>query len=1045
MADFSHLEKMGRELKCPICLSLLNSAVSLTCNHVFCNSCIVKSMKSVSSCPVCKVPYRRREIRPAPNMDSLVSIYKSMEIASGMNIFVTQAVPSTKASDGQDQLEGENNSGGVKTAEASINPKKKKKSNAKNTKELLKAGARVPDSMVKPSFSGKKRVQVPPHLPFDPSETPIRPEKSGVLSKSTEKGPKEDSILLPEKPAFNEKGEPMFPPFFWVREGDDNDGCIEKLSSQQMEGDHTQDTLGKAPCFSDIKDSDDQSPIKMINTGEVCSATKFTDAFDSEMFEWTQRACSPELCSTPMKQDVDKSELDEIQEDESDAFQHIWSRPSKADDPVSENVEGVNVNHRTSNTDVELPNLYSKIKTASDQSMRNNSTRRDKGTNEGALCKHVRKTMDEVMEGVPVISNKNENALSQAYKVDDGNSLNLVGKTFKRNKKNSSDAINMTKVLDTFISIEENQGSKNMDVELPVSLREKSKNNKNLNLKNKDGKSGSNINAQCQNDRPKRSKCQKADISVTKVLKELPTNQNPGNKSIGTQFLASSSLENNVVALGFGEKSSGRSRKIKTHPLRENVRKRLKVSTNSSLQKLFEVPHSSKEAAEKGTRASSDEVNFENGTADNQVRTEGALCAAKDMFLQKCESIPDRICCAFCHCSEDSEASGEMLHYFNGRPVAADYNGGSNVIHSHKNCTEWAPNIYFEDDTAINLEAELARSRRIKCCCCGIKGAALGCYEKSCRKSFHVPCAKLVQQCRWDTENFVILCPLHSSSKLPNEFSRPQGLKRKRSKRSILKGESHARQAEVVIKHSSTTRQPWRHLGCSNWLICCSALTVAEKEIVSEFAKLAGVSVSKTWRSNVTHVIASTDENGACKRTFKVLMGILEGKWILKIDWIIACMKAMEPVDKEQYEINVDIHGVRDGPRLGRLRVLNKHPKLFNGFMFYFTGEFMPSYKGYLQDLVVAAGGTVLQRKPISRDQERLLCGSSKSEIFIIYSVDLPDKCDPGKKTMICNRRRSDAEVLANSTGAKVASSAWILDSIAGCKCRNFYNKRLLF
>lgn len=38
------------------------------------------------------------------------------------------------------------------------------------------------------------------------------------------------------------------------------------------------------------------------------------------------------------------------------------------------------------------------------------------------------------------------------------------------------------------------------------------------------------------------------------------------------------------------------------------------------------------------------------------------------------------------------------------------------------------------------------------------------------------------------------------------------------------------------------------------------------------------------WNPIVTHVIASTDENGACKRTFKVLMGILEGKWILSVE-----------------------------------------------------------------------------------------------------------------------------------------------------------------
>lgn len=30
-----------------------------------------------------------------------------------------------------------------------------------------------------------------------------------------------------------------------------------------------------------------------------------------------------------------------------------------------------------------------------------------------------------------------------------------------------------------------------------------------------------------------------------------------------------------------------------------------------------------------------------------------------------------------------------MLHYFDGKPVSADYNRGFNVIHSHSNCTEW--------------------------------------------------------------------------------------------------------------------------------------------------------------------------------------------------------------------------------------------------------------------------------------------------------------------------------------------------------------------
>lgn len=38
------------------------------------------------------------EVRPAPHMDNLVGIYKSMEDASGINIFMTQNAPSTKSS-----------------------------------------------------------------------------------------------------------------------------------------------------------------------------------------------------------------------------------------------------------------------------------------------------------------------------------------------------------------------------------------------------------------------------------------------------------------------------------------------------------------------------------------------------------------------------------------------------------------------------------------------------------------------------------------------------------------------------------------------------------------------------------------------------------------------------------------------------------------------------------------------------------------------------------------------------------------------------------
>lgn len=108
-------------------------------------------------------------------------------------------------------------------------------------------------------------------------------------------------------------------------------------------------------------------------------------------------------------------------------------------------------------------------------------------------------------------------------------------------------------------------------------------------------------------------------------------------------------------------------------------------------------------------------------------------------------------------------------------------------------------------------------------------------------------------------------------------------------------------------------------------------------------------------------------------------------------------------------------------------------PKLFCGYKFYFMGEFVPSYKGYLYDLVFAAGGIVLNRKPISENQENFSSECSASTTFIVYSVEQPEKCRASKRDSILNRRSCNAEALATSTRAVAVSNSWILNSIAGC------------
>jgi BRCA1-associated RING domain protein 1 len=99
---------------------------------------------------------------------------------------------------------------------------------------------------------------------------------------------------------------------------------------------------------------------------------------------------------------------------------------------------------------------------------------------------------------------------------------------------------------------------------------------------------------------------------------------------------------------------------------------------------------------------------------------------------------------------------------------------------------------------------------------------------------------------------------------------------------------------------------------------------------------------------------------------------------------------------------------------------------------FYLQGDYTKSYRGYLQDLVIAAGGSVLQRKPVSRDHQKLL--DDNSRVLIVCSEENPNNAKPRSKEGIdTGRRQADAQALARASGGKVVSSAWIINSIAAC------------
>ncbi|MCO5614605.1 hypothetical protein L7F22_068889 [Adiantum nelumboides] len=424
------------------------------------------------------------------------------------------------------------------------------------------------------------------------------------------------------------------------------------------------------------------------------------------------------------------------------------------------------------------------------------------------------------------------------------------------------------------------------------------------------------------------------------------------------------------------------------------------------------------------------------------------------MLPSQADQSTEKVTCAFCHTS-DSEVAGPMIHYKKGVPVSGSKRSGQ-VFSVHKNCAEWAPGVYYEEDVAKNIPQEVARGHKIKCHVCGLRGAVLGCYVKRCRKSFHYPCAHTLS-CRWDDSNFLVFCPEHITSNFPDEgpagsssksaVNVPHsGHKDETPKQAMFDdGYGHQRNgcagaaasvdvyipqlcAEVeTCKGEHSQLRP-----SSNWVICGSGLSPRANELLTTFVSYFGLKVEKMWSSCVTHLIVGTDEVGAARRTYKYLVANLEGKWVLKIDWLSACMAANQCVNEEPYEVNLDIHGMIGGPCHARRMAIAKMHKLFQGLRFYFLGEYTAAYRADLEALLTKGGGLLLVQLPDSSERDAEEC------IVIIYSKDMLPDSSASCKEEINKSRYFEAKSLAGMTGAKVAAHIWILDSVAAYELQPF-------
>lgn len=113
-----------------------------------------------------------------------------------------------------------------------------------------------------------------------------------------------------------------------------------------------------------------------------------------------------------------------------------------------------------------------------------------------------------------------------------------------------------------------------------------------------------------------------------------------------------------------------------------------------------------------------------------------------------------------------------------------------------------------------------------------------------------------------------------------------------------------------------------------------------------------------------------------------------------------------------------------------------QEPKLFSGLKFYFSGDYVSSYKEDLEDLVEVGGGTVLRSK--DKLEAKRQEGEVASNLLVVYNLDPPQGCKLGEEVSILWERLNEAEDLAANTGYQVIGHTWILESIAACKLQPF-------
>ena len=119
--------------------------------------------------------------------------------------------------------------------------------------------------------------------------------------------------------------------------------------------------------------------------------------------------------------------------------------------------------------------------------------------------------------------------------------------------------------------------------------------------------------------------------------------------------------------------------------------------------------------------------------------------------------LPD-VECAFCGQLSSSEELREKVG-----PVYGPLKVGKKEVFMHELCAIWTPEIYQDEVTnrLKGMKEATRRCRKLTCTFCGEIGAGLGCFNNSCRATYHFLCAKTAN-CILVNSRFIAFCPDHA-------------------------------------------------------------------------------------------------------------------------------------------------------------------------------------------------------------------------------------------------------------------------------------------